>query len=483
MDNMEQVLTQLAENQKQTTQILSGLVAQQKGAFSATSGNAVELHGNGSLWGSQSVERDVITAHYTPQSGLSRVLPRFPSVVEDPRFGILTGYTATSGSEPTNPCDPAPSGYQKACLTTAQFGRVTRDTNEIDITKVMLRRNRGDFTDLVLRGRTLGMNNLVPSQMDSTDVLNVVTRSEMVVAGVNLERKLTQMLWQGSPSNNTSGGGYKEFPGLDSQIATGHVDAETNTACPAVDSLVMDFNYDEIGGTGRDIVEYISEMEYHLTQRATRMGLDPVQWVFFMRPQAWFELSAVWPCRYMTDRCGDSDGTQVAVINDSANTDMRDDMRNGMYIIVNGNRYPVITDDGIFEHTNVNNGNLAAAEYASSIYMVPLTINGNFPVTYMEHLDYRQAAADISLLGGREAFWTDDGVYLWVFEQNRGCYRLGATTEPRVVLRTPHLAGRVDAVKYTPLEHLRSPFPDNPYFADGGVSLRADASAPYTVWS
>lgn len=454
---------------------------QEKSAYSATSGTFTELHGDGSLFGNESLERDVITAHIRPE-GIASRLPILPTVMEDPRYALLTGITADVGSEPANPCDPAPNGYLKACTISTQFGRVTRDTQDIDVSKVMLRRNRGDFTDLMLRGRVLGLTGLEPGGLNESSMIDIVTMSEMVQAGVRLERHLVNTMWQGSPANNNAGGGYAEFPGLDSQIATGHVDFSTNTACPAVDSDVKNFAHNEVGGTGLDIVEYVSMMEFYIRNNARKMGLDPATWVFAMRPELWFELSAVWPCSYMSHRCSDAAGSQLNVINDAANVNMRDDMRNNNYLIVNGNRYDVVVDDGIFEHTNVNNANVGAGQYAGSIYMVPLTITGGFPVLYREHLDYRQASGDVALLRGNETFWTDSGLYLWVYDQNRYCYRLGATTEQRIVLRTPQLAGRIDNVLYTPLQHLRDFDPTSPYFADGGVSLRGDNQTRYAVW-
>jgi hypothetical protein len=416
--------------------------------------------------------------------GLAGALPIFPSVTENPRFGALTGYTATNGTEAVNPCDDNPSGFVKACNLTAQFGRLARDTQTIEFDKVMLKRNRGDFTDLILRGRVLAgsdLGNFTPSGLSEDDILNVVTKSEMVIAGVNVERTLSTQLWQGTPANNTANGGYKEFPGLDNQIATGQVDADTGTACAALDSDVKDFAFDAVDGTGRDIVEYLSMLEYFLSFNAEAMGLDPVQFAVVMRPQLWFELSAVWPCSYLSHRCNTSAGSNPIVINDNVNVSMRDAMRNGKFIDINGNRYPVFTDTGINENTNITNGNLAAGEFASSIYIVPLTIVGNFPVLYQEHVDYRAGAADTALLRGHEQFWTDDGVFSWVMEQNKWCYKLSVKTERRVILRTPHLAGRIDNVRYTPLQHLRSAYPSNPYWVDGGVSLRADETAS-AVW-
>lgn len=441
----------------------------------AAQGTFTELHGNGSLFGDTPVERDVITAHVRPVSGLSSVLPLLPSVTEDPRFATLTGYTATNGAEAATPCADAPAGYVKACKLTAQFGRLQRDTQTIEWDKVMLRKNRGDFTDLMLRGRVLGMTNLSPITAESDDILNIVTLSEMVIAAVNMERVLSRQLWQGSVANNNAGGGYKEMPGLDSQIATGQIDADNpNITCPALDSDVKNFNYDLVGGTGRDIVEYLSMLEFYLRTNAERMGLDPVTWGIFMRPELWFELSAVWPCRYNTHRCNTNLGSNVQnVVLGSENVAARDAMRNSMVIDINGNSYPVYLDTGIFEHTNVTTPGVPAGQYASSIYFVPLTITGGFPVTYREYLNYQDswANANTSLLRGKENFWTDNGVYSWALEEQKWCLKLSVKTEQRVVLRTPHLAGRIDAVRYQPLQHIREPYPDSPYFFDGGYSV------------
>ena len=70
-------------------------------------------------------------------------------------------------------------------------------------------------------------------------MLNIITMSEMVIVGVNAERKLVEDIWQGTVAAGT-------FPGLDVQIATGHVDAISGTACTAVDSDVKSFNYNNV---------------------------------------------------------------------------------------------------------------------------------------------------------------------------------------------------------------------------------------------
>lgn len=437
------------------------------------------LHGPGGIWGLNGLERDVVSAHVRP-FGLAGRLPMIPTVFTHPLFGILSGYSATSGSQPDNACGDAPAGYVKGCTLTAELGRFRMDTNTIDMDDVMLRLHRGDFTDLMLRGRVLGLTqNLVPGNIQEGDILNVVSASEMVIAGVNVERELSRQIWQGTP------GVSNQFAGLDRQIATGQVDAVTNQACPAADSDVKDFAYDLVGGSGRDIVEYLSMLEFYLRYNAMTMGLDPVQWVIVMRPELWFELTAVWPCLYNTHRCGSANlgANSTVFIDGRENISERDAMRNGMYLDVNGNRYEVVLDTGIYEHTNINDANVPVGTYASSIYFVPLTITGGMPVTYREYLDYRQAARDIAFAQGKlPVFWTDNGVYSWALSWEKWCYKFSLKTEQRVILRTPHLAGRIDHVRYSPLQHVRSAYPDDPYYVNGGVSLRANVPSYNAVW-
>jgi len=273
------------------------------------------------------------------------------------------------------------------------------------------------------------------------------------------------------------------FPGLDSQIATAQVDADSNQACPALDSDVKDFTYHDVCGTDLDIVEYVSMMERYLTWNAESSGLDPVDYVIAMHPNLWHELSACWPCRYHTNRCTDfSGGANAVVINDETNVRMRDDMRNRKIIPINGTEYPVVTDTGILEATNITNGNLGLGQYSSSIYFVPLRVRANAPGRGMEVTTLRAVTPEVSLIADKIKFWwTDNGLFSWALDDDAWCYKLKLRSEPRVVLRAPQLAGRIQNVMYEPLQHLRMPDPDSPYFYDGGVSVRGSGTR-YAVW-
>jgi hypothetical protein len=480
MSTTEDVLSKIAEVMERQNEVLKGLQGkdgEDHQKVAANTHTAVRLHGDTGIFTGPGLERDVISTHVRPY-GIGSLLPIFPSTSEDPRFGALTGFSDDIGAEPANACDDAPTGYLKGCNLTARFGMIRRDTETIEMDKVMLKVNRGDFTDLILRGTILGLTDLEPSGMDQSQILNVITMAEMISVAVRTERKLVKQIWQGTRAV------ANEFPGLDVQIATGIQDADTGTPCPSLDSDVKDFNYQEVCD-GSSIVTYLSSMEWFLKNLAYTTGVDPVNWVIAMRPELWFELTSCWPCAYHTDRC--TTGLNVpgssVTIDGRDNTRERDAMRNGMYIHINGSRYNVVTDVGIFEKNNINDANLQAGEYASSIYMLPLNITGNFPVLYREYVDYKQAAPDINLLRGLEQFfWTDNGVYSWAIEQVKWCYKLALKTEQRIILRTPHLAGRIDNVKYAPLQHLRDADPQSPYWKDGGLRSRTAISAPYAVW-
>ena len=215
--------------------------------------------------------------------------------------------------------------------------------------------------------------------------------------------------------------------------------------------------------------------EYYLTDQAERQGLDSVEFAVAMPRQLWQHVTEVWPCRYMTNRCATSTGSNPMVINDRNNVDMRDEMRRGMFLEVNGRRLQVVTDDGITEHTNITNANVPAGSFASSIYFLPMRITGNFPALYWEYKDYQNLTPEVNALGGgaqKVNFWSDMGRFLWGYEDNGAwCWQVKAKTEPRVVLRTPHLACRIQHIMYTPITHVKDAYPDSPYHFDGGTSV------------
>ena len=134
---MEDISALVAALQQQNEYL--GAFLKEKGLITKTPANlqtATPLHGLGGIFAQPGMERDVITAYVRP-SGILSVLPRFPSVSEDPTFASLTGYTDVVGSEPDGACEDAPKGYAKSCFLTARFGMVRRDTQTIEMDKAV----------------------------------------------------------------------------------------------------------------------------------------------------------------------------------------------------------------------------------------------------------------------------------------------------------------------------------------------------------
>lgn len=477
-----------------------GLLDGSKVKAAGTTNTAQLLFGAGGLFTTQGLESDIITAYVRP-TGISELLAQrgliFPSIMEQPVLGAITGIQDNGAAAVANPCDDAPSGYIKGCNLFFQFGRLQFDTATIEFDKIFTALNSGVNTDLRLRGRLLGLSESdYPKGLDDNAVVNVVVGSEMVKVGMLMARGTTNQMgltfqyWQGNVTTGTAGGGYLPMAGLDQQISTGQVDATTNTACTALDSDVKDMNYLSVSSLNANnvpnILWYLSQLEYYLNFNAERMGLAPVEWVVVMNPNLWNEFTQFWPIAYATNRgaellMGTNNNTRL-VVDAAEMTDQRDKLRTDRRIAINGRMYTVVVDDGVNEQTNGDNASIPAGSYASSIYMLPLTINGGFPVTYMEYKDYRVGMAQIQGLMGKQTFWTDGGTFSWALDPIiKWCFKMSAKTERRIVLRAPQLAGRIDNVLYSPLQHLRSSEPGSAYNFNGGVSTR---SAPdlFAVW-
>lgn len=452
---------------------------------------ALPLHGTGGLFSTPGLDQAIVSAHVRPR-GIGSVLPAFPSNDTQPTFGIVTGISDDIGSEPTNPCDDAPTGYTTVGALTARFGRVARQTNTIEVSRVIEKFHRGDFTDLVVQGNPfLNPDNggvAYPSNVGVANFLDAVVYSEMVNAGVRMERKVGRMIWTGTPANNTAGGGYKEFPGLDRQIATGQKDAESGTLIPAADSLVVNAGYATVGSSTFDLVGRVQETEYYVTTLGEDTFGD-VQHVVVMRPQMWEAVSEVWPLQYNTQHAGNmlaNDANARLIVDGRMTVEARDQMRASRVITINGRTYPVILDNGIHEANGVSshayyNNNLVPGKYSSSIYFLPLTAGG-LPVLYWQYKDWMQLGSTMSALQNKESFWTDGGRFLWGYVDNGAwCFSLKFATEPRIVLRTPQLAARIDNIVIAPGIKTRDMNPANPHWVGGGVSTRT-TPAQSAVW-
>lgn len=437
---------------------------------------AQTLYGPGGLFQNQGQITDVVSTIVRPM-GLGHELPAFPSVTEHHEYGFLTGISDDIGDEPTEICGDAPTGYLKGGTLSARFGRVIRDTETIEIGSILRRLHRGEATDIQLYGTILNDQSfMMPSGLNGQQVLDSVVKAQMIIVGTLIERKLAKMLWSGSPANSTPPG-YVEFPGIETQVRTGIIDAVTGVALPSADSLVIDGAYGQIGQAGFDLIGRMEAADY-FTSTLVEDTVGQVEGIIVMRPELWWAVSQSAACRSAL-LCQDvaNENTQI-VVDARQNLKDRDSIRAAQTLSLNGKTVRVVTDSAMPRSDSANDANLNPGEFASDIYYLPLRIAGRLPTLYWEHLDFRAMGPELAALrqtgmpNGLPEFWTDAGRFLWAYHGIYSCFKLKARIEPRVILRTPQLAWRIDNVKYT-VEHMpRDWDPTSPYWVDGGVSLR-----------
>ena len=443
-------------------------------------------HGPGGAFSSFGLSKPVFSALLLPYMGLGGMLPSVPSMDTNPLRGIMTGVTAATGSNPTGVCDTCKNpGMMKLCTQSVPFGRYCFDTNVYQVDRIGQRRNRAEFTDLTLMNTAFGMNGkgLVPTPpAPATDPLQREMDKAMFELAVSWGITYATQLWAASPANNTAGGGYREFVGLDLQINTGHVDAETGVVCPGADSIIKSMANLEVTTNGGTYVAWISNVYRNLKFIAQRTGLLPARWALVMRWALFYELTAIWPCAYMTYRCTASTGN-VASVDGAAMTQMRDDMRGdfanmtGQYLLIDGDKVQVVIDDGITETMN------AGESFNSSLYFIPITVLGNTPVTYWEYFNFDapESIGEIQAMAPDGSFFTSDGGrFLWARKgPHNWCVQMSALNKPRIVLETPYIAARMTNIRYTPLAHERDFNPSASYYKDGGGYTRDWYGASY----
>lgn len=443
-------------------------------------------HGPGGAFSSFGLSKSVFSALILPYSGLGGMLPGVASIDTNPLRGIMTGVTAATGSNPTGVCDECKtSGLMKLCTQSVPFGRYCLDTRVYQVDRIGERRNRAEFTDLTLMNNAFGMqaNPMLPNQLPSSgNPLQNEFDKAMFEFAVSWGLLYSTQLFTASPANNTAGGGYKEFVGLDLQINTGHVDAETGVVCPAADSIIKSMANLQVGSNGATYVRQITSIMRNLHFIASRTGLNPARWVIAMRWSLFYELTEIWPCAYLTYRCSTATGVN-ANIDAQAATEMRDEMRGnfsnmtGQFLLIDGERVQVVIDDGITETQN------AGSSFTSSLYFIPITVTGGVPVTYWENFNFDgpNSANEIAQMAPDGSYFvSDNGRFLWHRKPpSNWCVEMAALAKPRIVLETPYIAARMTNITYTPLAHERDWLPGASFYVDGGQTGRDFYSPSY----
>ena len=463
-------------------------------------------HGNNGLFNIPGTNDQIFSAMLVPLGGALDVIP---VINNDPAgedsgnmFGgemealdtLLTGVTAGAlddfANQPTTDCADGPvGGLTKVCTIVNPFGRYRAGVREVSIVRAGEREDRCDPLTLRLMNMSEPMQSIlgVPNMAASpANVLANEIARRMWESAISFRRMFAPRVWTGTPANNN--GQARDIVGLETHINTGNkIDFQSSAICTAANSVVLDFGFDLVGGNGRDIAEYIETATYNAFEwNAGRMGLTPLEGIVFMHPILWREVSSIWPIRqfqHSLNQMVQFTNGRVTVDGMSA-INQRNAFREAHILPINGRNYQVIEDDAMALTTPNENANLQPGQFSGDIFGIPMTVMGGIPVTFWQHFrhDNVNSRAIQQLAGGSMTFTSDGGVFRWYVNFQNGCLNMTFEFSPRLKVKTPMVAWRIDNIAVEPLLRPREFDPSGTYFVDGGVTESPDEQF-YAPWS
>lgn len=401
------------------------------------------------------------------------------NLLENPEFTLLTGVDAAGGSNPTSFAGTAPvPGAVKAATHRAQFGKFYMSTDKFLIPVEGGRVNNADVDKRVLNALYNPIVN--PLMFAIPKNINTFLGLSLYSFAVHYQRVMSRVLFNGDSGQAytaTETGFIREFDGLDKVIKTGYVDLETGSAVEAMDSTIKDFaSVDVTTSAGTDsIVSVLAEMYYKLTSLAEDTGMPLTQWRIAMSRMAFYAITEVYPRSYLTignNMTSDSNGNRVAVSGGELNA-LRDQMRTGRFLWIMGERVPVSIENGITDTA-------VATGFKGTIYFIPM-ISGGRKVTYIDAFDQGNAQIQEFVNMSRANYRAENnGLWALAHNQTNFAWELLLAQQPRLVMRTPQLAGRIENVVYNFTSQLypRDAYPDGTYYSNSGHYLNAN---PYSA--
>lgn len=435
-------------------------------------------HGFGSLgnvfgvFGRPGVRPEMYSAMARPMSLMSVLTPE-PSEFTDEIYEIMTGQTASAGTNAADFCGNPPGvGDLKTCQQVYKFGEYFVKTNLVSLPHVGERRDRRDIPRNILNSPAID-NPFLPDLVYKLDDSLSQLRFELFKVGADVERTLSKVAITGDISQasaSTEVGWIKEFTGLDLQVKTGYTDIPTGITCPAADSMVINYGVDVgatiAGGDGRNLVQTFHDLYYAAQQRARGVNMEGVVWAFVGRSEAFRSIVERWACDYATYRCTTGTAGNPVSTDAQAAGELRIEMMSGQYLLIDGAAIPFLFDEGVPQ------GTPSANTLESDVFLVPLSWNG-VPLLRLEYkkMDNEYTTEFATTFGiESEVDYLNNGMYM-VGKRSAGlCLEFLFAAKMRMVLDTPFLAGRVDNVRYTFNAPIHNALPGSSYHYDGGVT-------------
>jgi hypothetical protein len=194
-----------------------------------------------------------------------------------------------------------------------------------------------------------------------------------------------------------------------------------------------------------------------------------------MRPEFFRALTDVYACSYATARCTNGAVGTPQFIDQTAINNLRLEMVDGQYLLIEGVKVPVVFSQGI-PLTQV-----AANQYINSFYFVPISWAGR-PLLRMEYfpMDNQYATEYRNFVSADFHRVINNGLYLVGLERTAMCTEYHFAAMMRIFLEAPFLAARVDNINFSYLVDSYSPYAgETSLYRDGGVTYRAPYYSGY----
>lgn len=435
----------------------------------------------GGAFSSPGVRPQRFSAVQRPRSFAKLLKPR-PSEYNQEILEIMTGASNGVGSNASGFCDNPPSpGDLLTCKQNYFFGSWYEKIELNSIPQIGQLRNRAEVPGQILN-QPPENNPLIPDLMYRITDTRSQLQFELYTLGMDKARNLEKVLVLGDYSKTytqTQRGFIKEFNGIDKQIKTGYTDT-SGVACPAMDSIVENFNGNNIGttvggGDPRTITSVISDDYYALTDRAQYAGFEgadggnELDLTFVMRKEMFRALTDYYANTYATNRFQTNTLTAGSPLWQEASraNELRMEMLRGNFLIVEGIPIPVVFSDGIpltYLGNNVWEGDM---------YLMPMAWNG-MPLVNLEYFNMaNQYAIEYQgFVNADDQKVLNNGLYRVGYRSTGLCKEYHFADRMRLILEVPFLCARIDNIAFTYYAQTRGAYPGESFYANGGVSYQ-----------
>lgn len=459
------------------------------------------VHGAGGLLAAAGALPTIFSAMVQAYPGMATAIPRLDKQIPYPdEFGgidtpymvTLTGQTEgdldDSANQPVEVCDDPPTaGLLKRCLRTVRYGWYSGRTRELAVRDVGRYINSWETPDFTIANnfRTESPFLTDETSMTGGNWINSEWQTRIKEVGNSLQRLMMPQFYSGNPANSSAGSGYREIEGVNQLYTATAYDASTGLRCDAADSLVINWGTD-IESTnlqGVSFYEMLEAIEDYLLNLAETTGLAPFQLELSMSRNLFRELTRIVPIQRfnklittLTGINGTAFGGTLSIAA-REEQDYRETMWNGQFLPLNGRMIPVrLENDSVIGTTRNATTNVST----SAVYFHCVRVLGNTPVLYWQFRNMgNRFAAEVANRTNGQVFFTDNGKFLWTYNQKNGCIHWTFQTEPRLMAHTPFLSARLTGVQFNPVLNVRDFSPTNSSFFYNGGS--PSTPIPYEV--